>query len=46
MSAAGRDAVPATEPLIELQRVNKHFGGLHVLQDIDLTVHRGEVVKH
>jgi glutamate transport system ATP-binding protein len=24
--------------------VNKHFGSLHVLKDIDLTVHRGEVV--
>ena len=27
-----------------LSQVNKHFGTLHVLQDIDLTVHRGEVV--
>ena len=32
------------EPLVVLQGVNKHFGALHVLQDIDLTVHRGEVV--
>ncbi|WNB87557.1 amino acid ABC transporter ATP-binding protein [Cellulomonas sp. ATA003] len=32
------------EPLVVLDRVNKHFGALHVLQDIDLTVHRGEVV--
>jgi len=24
--------------------VNKHFGSLHVLQDIDLTIHKGEVV--
>ena len=39
--AAGR---PAGEPLIELRRVNKHYGQLHVLQDIDLTVGRGEVV--
>ncbi|GHH77531.1 arginine ABC transporter ATP-binding protein [Kitasatospora indigofera] len=31
-------------PLIELSGVNKHFGDLHVLQDIDLTVGRGEVV--
>ncbi|QGQ19627.1 ATP-binding cassette domain-containing protein [Cellulomonas sp. JZ18] len=39
---------PATrrtgEPLILLSGVNKHFGSLHVLRDIDLTVHRGEVV--
>ncbi len=34
----------AGEPLIELRGVNKHFGALHVLQDIDLTVGRGEVV--
>ncbi len=27
-----------------LQGVNKHFGALHVLKDIDLTVARGEVV--
>ncbi|MER8153759.1 amino acid ABC transporter ATP-binding protein [Streptomyces sp. NPDC094472] len=32
------------EPLIELHGVNKHFGALHVLQDIELTVGRGEVV--
>ncbi|MER6139751.1 amino acid ABC transporter ATP-binding protein [Streptomyces sparsogenes] len=32
------------EPLIELREVNKHFGALHVLRDIDLTVGRGEVV--
>ncbi|MFF7991094.1 amino acid ABC transporter ATP-binding protein [Kitasatospora xanthocidica] len=31
-------------PLIELRGVNKHFGDLHVLQDIELTVGRGEVV--
>ncbi len=27
-----------------LQGVNKHFGALHVLKDVDLTVGRGEVV--
>jgi glutamate transport system ATP-binding protein len=32
------------EPLIVLEGVNKHFGQLHVLKDIDLTVGRGEVV--
>jgi glutamate transport system ATP-binding protein len=31
-------------PLVELERVNKHFGDLHVLKDIDLAVHSGEVV--
>ncbi|MER8029514.1 amino acid ABC transporter ATP-binding protein [Streptomyces bauhiniae] len=34
----------AVDPLIELRDVNKHFGELHVLQDIDLTVGKGEVV--
>ncbi|KIZ15527.1 amino acid ABC transporter ATP-binding protein [Streptomyces natalensis] len=34
----------AAEALIELRGVNKHYGTLHVLQDIDLTVGRGEVV--
>ena len=32
------------EPLVVLSKVNKNFGALHVLRDIDLTVHRGEVV--
>ncbi|WP_151480196.1 amino acid ABC transporter ATP-binding protein [Streptomyces albicerus] len=34
----------AFDPLIELHDVNKHFGELHVLQDINLTVGKGEVV--
>ncbi|MEW2631459.1 amino acid ABC transporter ATP-binding protein [Streptomyces sp. NPDC048389] len=34
----------AVDPLIELREVNKHFGQLHVLQDINLVVGRGEVV--
>ncbi len=32
------------EPLVVLSRVQKHFGALHALKDIDLTVTRGEVV--
>ncbi|MFE9401108.1 amino acid ABC transporter ATP-binding protein [Streptomyces sp. NPDC006530] len=34
----------AVDPLIELRDVNKHYGTLHVLQGINLTVGRGEVV--
>ncbi|MFF3734401.1 amino acid ABC transporter ATP-binding protein [Streptomyces sp. NPDC002476] len=34
----------AVDPLIELRDVNKYYGRLHVLRDIDLTVGRGEVV--
>ncbi|WP_193043961.1 amino acid ABC transporter ATP-binding protein [Mycolicibacterium baixiangningiae] len=30
--------------MISMQEVNKHFGDLHVLKDINLTVHRGQVV--
>ena len=35
---------PTGEPLIVLDHVEKHFGALHVLRDVNLTVHRGEVV--
>ena len=31
-------------PLVVLENVNKHFGDLHVLRDIDMTVNSGEVV--
>ncbi|MER5737701.1 MULTISPECIES: amino acid ABC transporter ATP-binding protein [unclassified Streptomyces] len=34
----------AQEDLVVLSGVNKHFGALHVLQDIDLVIGRGEVV--
>src|SRR6476620_3126486 len=37
-------STPARRPLVVLDKVNKHFGELHVLQDIDLTVGEGEVV--
>jgi glutamate transport system ATP-binding protein len=32
------------EPLVVLTDVNKHFGELHVLRDINLSVRKGEVV--
>jgi len=35
---------PAATPLVSMRAVNKKFGDLHVLRDIDLDVHRGEVV--
>src|SRR5215213_11574269 len=31
-------------PLIVLNKVNKYFGSLHVLRNVDLSVARGEVV--
>ncbi|MGO1636921.1 amino acid ABC transporter ATP-binding protein [Ancrocorticia populi] len=32
------------EPLVQLENVNKWFGDLHVLKDINLTISEGEVV--
>ena len=34
----------AEQPLVLLEKVNKSFGDLHVLHDIDLAVERGQVV--
>ncbi len=31
-------------PLVSIRAVNKSFGALHVLRDVDLTIERGEVV--
>src|SRR5687767_3853005 len=43
--AAGTARGPGPgKPLVVLDHVNKHFGDLHVLKDIDLTIHHGEVV--
>src|SRR5512139_2723138 len=46
MTAQGTAPVSAGrgEPLVVLKDVQKHFGQLHALKDIDLTVTRGEVV--
>ncbi|MFJ4622951.1 amino acid ABC transporter ATP-binding protein [Streptomyces sp. NPDC088812] len=43
VSVAKEDAAAPGE-LVALKSVNKHYGALHVLQDIDLTIERGEVV--
>ncbi|MFU0534776.1 amino acid ABC transporter ATP-binding protein [Gardnerella pickettii] len=32
------------QPLVELSHVEKHYGKLHVLKDINLTVNKGEVL--
>jgi glutamate transport system ATP-binding protein len=50
MSHATPPAAPASpatgtaEVLVRMSHVNKHFGDLHVLRDINLEVKRGEVV--
>ncbi|MGW2374792.1 MULTISPECIES: amino acid ABC transporter ATP-binding protein [Kitasatospora] len=38
------DSTPAAAPLVVLSKVNKHYGALHVLQDINLEINQGEVV--
>jgi len=43
-SDAAAIETPRGAPLVVLEDVNKHFGALHVLKDIDLSVARGEVV--
>jgi glutamate transport system ATP-binding protein len=40
---APSDQAPRT-PLVRIRGVNKHFGGVQVLHDVDLDVHSGEVV--
>ena len=37
-------AVTGADVLVVLEQVDKHFGELHVLRDINLQIHRGEVV--
>ena len=38
------DAGVDNRPLVELTHVEKHYGDLHVLKDINLTVRKGEVL--
>jgi glutamate transport system ATP-binding protein len=42
--AVAKNSTASTSDLVVLRSVNKHFGALHVLQDIELTITRGEVV--
>ena len=52
MTSSADESAPATsnisvrrgEPLVVVEHVDKHFGELHVLQDINTVVNRGEVV--
>ena len=36
--------ITQVQPIIEMRHVHKHYGSLHVLNDINLTVDKGEVV--
>ncbi len=38
------DEPAGTTPLVVMDKVNKYFGDLHVLRDIDLLIQRGEVL--
>jgi glutamate transport system ATP-binding protein len=42
--ATSNISVRRGEPLVVVEQVNKHFGDLHVLNDINTVVNRGEVV--
>ena len=44
MTAHGPSSRSSAEPAIEFKGVNKWFGKLHVLRDIDLSIGTGEVV--
>ena len=44
MSDATTKNAAAAVPVIELRHVDKHYGDLHVLRDVNLSVHKGEVV--
>jgi polar amino acid transport system ATP-binding protein len=44
LAAIGGAPVPATDIVVEATNVNKHFGKLHVLKDVSLTVKRGETI--
>jgi len=37
-------SIQTAEPIIQMRHVDKHYGQLHVLQDINLEVDKGEVV--
>ena len=38
------DPTPTGVPMVSMEGVNKHFGSLHVLKDINLKVDRGQVI--
>ena len=42
--AHGDDPTGSAAPMISIKAVNKHFGSLHVLKDINLEVDRGQVI--
>ena len=43
-ATASSEPTPVSHPMISMQSVDKHFGELHVLKDINFEVARGQVV--
>lgn len=43
-ASAVSEPASVNQPMISMQAVNKHFGELHVLKDINFEVNRGQVV--
>ncbi|MEO6564599.1 MAG: ABC transporter ATP-binding protein [Casimicrobiaceae bacterium] len=44
LADAGRDATDAATPLLQLQKLEVAYGGIHAVKGIDLEVARGEMV--
>lgn len=43
-STSGGDAKDARTPVLEFRGVNTHYGAVHILKDVDLTIHAGELI--
>ncbi|MDT7758330.1 MAG: glutamate transport system ATP-binding protein, partial [Mycobacterium sp.] len=43
-ASTASEPTSTSQPMISMTAVNKHFGDLHVLKDINLEVDRGQVV--
>jgi glutamate transport system ATP-binding protein len=43
-ASTASEPTSTSQPMISMTAVNKHFGDLHVLKDINLSINRGEVV--
>ena len=44
MNAATNGEPMSNKPIIEISNLNKWFGSFHVLKNINLTVHKGEII--
>jgi hypothetical protein len=44
VGGVGLSAEEACLPILELSQVSKHFGAIHALNEVDLTLEEGEVL--